>query len=912
MIHLTAHTYGYSELIVQVLNGIAKFRNSGAFDSIIGFMTLAIGTYYALLMASSSTPEGWKIYFRKLLATLAFVSVLMLPKISMLVQDHVAKKPPKPVDNIPLAFALPVGVMEQWGYVLTKGFEQAFNWSGAKRTNAYSEYGMIFPARLAKDMSQARMRDPEVVANVHSFIDRCILVRGMIGYPFTLEEVKASKDIWGLVRSKTRGVITKWTKYENGVRSLQNCTQGVEYIDSKLKDQGKDFLDHLMPKYHYGKTQTAKFLEDLGSVFGGGERADAAKLITHHLMLNALDDVVNEYEGMAYGVARAKTQYEANSWISGATAKWSLTGMLALFKVIVYASFLIVLPMMILGGGGRRYGMWITTVFSLTLWPPLLAVINMVIDFSFDPAQIISYGALATAQNKYDSIGAVASSMQAMVPFLAFWVTRMGEGGIMHMASPIMAAMSGATASAGAEVASNSRSLNNTQIGSESLNNTSSNHHNTNFESVGGESSYNLPDGTMVKEVGSSGKIFSTGDGLNQSKFASPIMMRDDMQETNSLALGKEHANHKSIGATLEKGLSHQEQNIDNYVKGLAKRIDAGERVNWSALGKNAESVANAVNYELQTGQGYQNETREMASLAVEASFGGDLPFTKIGGIVIGRGELQGQASQENSLRTINSEGKHWSQNFENIVEAGSNADFGKSWGVDSNLTHDIQSTRSANMDLRQQEQVSSDRIESLQQRAEEIRSFGSSYDVSATHLVASRLEDGGMNPLTAQRLIDNPMRANAEDRYKLNQARTEVRNELMEKISSAQRVDKTADFVESGNQHNKDSQTLIDDATNSIDTANTNAARDIRQQANNDGVSKGQVEGEIGRIYRQNTDAYKQVKADIAARNYNLKMENEKKLQKAADKAKSAQPLERAESTVSYIVDKLKPPKDR
>ena len=568
--------------------------------------------------------------------------------------------------------------------------------------------------------------------------------------------------------------------------------------------------------------------------------------------------------------------------------------------------------MMILGGGGRRYGMWTTTVFSLTLWPPLLAVINMVIDFSFDPAQIISYGALATAQNKYDAIGAVASSMQAMVPFLAFWVTRMGEGGIMHMVSPIMAAMSGATASAGAEIASNSRSMDNTQIGSESMHNTSNNHHNSNFESVGGESSYNLPDGTMVKEVGSSGKIFSTGDGLNQSKFASPIMMRDDMQETNSLALGKEHANHKSIGASLEKGLSHQEQNVDNYIKGLAKRIDAGGRVNWSALGKNAESVYNAVNYELQTGQGYQNETREMAVGRIEASFGGDIPFTKIGANVYGGIEVADTSSQNTSFGTSNVKAEHWSKNFENIVEAGNNADFGKSWGVDANLTQDIQSTRSANMDLRQQEQISSDRIESLQQRAEEIRSFGSSYDVSATHLVASRLEAGEMNPLAAQRLIDNPMRANAEDRYKLNQARTEVRDELMEKISSAQRVDKTTGFIESGNQHHQDSQTLIDDATNSIDTANTNAARNVRQQANNDGVSKKHVEGEIGRIYKQNTDAYKQVKVDIAARNYNLKMENEKKLQEAADKAKSVQPLERAESTVNYVMNKLKPPNKR
>ena len=95
MIHLTIHTYGYAELIIHVLNGIAKFRNSGAFDTIAGFTTLIIGTYYAMLMAINTTPEGWKLHFKKMLATILFVSVLILPKISMIVQDHVAKTPPK-------------------------------------------------------------------------------------------------------------------------------------------------------------------------------------------------------------------------------------------------------------------------------------------------------------------------------------------------------------------------------------------------------------------------------------------------------------------------------------------------------------------------------------------------------------------------------------------------------------------------------------------------------------------------------------------------------------------------------------------------------------------------------------------------------------------------------------------------
>ena len=905
MIHLTIHTYGYAELIVQVLNGIAKFRNSGAFDTIVGFSTLVIGSYYGMLMAVNTTPEGWKLHFRKMLGTILFVSVLVLPKISMIVQDHVAKTPPKVIDNIPLAFALPVGVLEQWGYVMTKGFEQAFNWSGVKRTNSFSEYGMVFGARLAKDVSQAEMRDPEIIANAHSFIERCILVRGAIGYPFTLEEVRDSTDLWGLVRTKTNGVITKWTKYENGRRSLENCTQGVIYLDEKLKIEGKDLLTRLMPKYHYPSMKKVSFLNDLGAVFSGGEQADAARLITHHLMLNALDDVNNQYAGMPYGVARAKTQYEANALISGATATWSLTGMLAMFKVIVYASFLIVLPMMILGGGGRRFGMWVTTVFSLTLWPPLFAIINMVIDFAYDPAQIVSYGALATAQNKYDSIGAIASTMIAIVPFLAFWVTRMGEGGIMHMASPIMAAMSGATASAGAEVASNSRSLNNTQIGSESMNNTSSNHHNSNFESVGGESSYNLSDGTMMKTTGNNQQVISTGDGINQSKFASPITMRDDMSESNALSLNHEQANHKSISASLDKGLSHQEQNVDNYVKGLAKHIDAGGKVNWSALGKNAESVQNSVNHELQTGDGYSNRTDETANMAIKSSIGFKVP-------IVGGAEIEGSlgvldaSSQETFSRFNNTQQEHWSKNFENVVEASTNKDFGQSWGADANLTQDIQSTRSTNMDLRQQEQLSHDKVESLQQRAEEIRSFGSSYDVSATHLVADRLVESGMTQLAAHRLIDNPIRANTEDRYQLNQARSAVRDELMQKISPVSSTNKVSDFTASNTNHRNDKQNLINTSTQNINSANETAGSNVRKVAASDGVSKSAVQEEMNKIHTQASGAFNDIYTGNAKGNKQMRELNQDRLEKAESNANASQPMERAKDAGDFIVDNL------
>lgn len=919
MIHLTIHSYGYSELMIHVLNAIAKFRNSGAFDTIVGFTMLAVGSYYALLMASSTTPDGWKVYFKKMLGMIAFVSILMMPKISMIVKDHVAKRPLRVIDNLPLAFALPVGLMEQWGFVMTKGFEQAFNWTGPKKTNLFSEYGLVFGGRLAKDFSESAMRDPEVVANVHSFVDRCIFTRGSIGYPFTLEEIRESKDLWRLVRSRTKGVVTKWTKYESGTRSLQNCTQGVTYLDAKLKTEGNDLLSRLMKKYHYAPIKKTAFLNDISSVFSGGQRADAAHVITHHLMLNALDDVANQYAGIAYGTARAKTQYEANAFIQGEVTNWNIAGMLALFKVIVYGIFILLVPMMIIGGFWSK---WATAAFSLTLWPPLFALLNLVIDFAFDPAQIVSFGALSSAQNKYDSIGAIASTMTAIVPFLAFWVTRMGEGGILHMASPIMSAMSGAAGAAAGEVATNSRSLNNTQMGSESINNTSSNHHNSNFESVAGESSYNLSDGTMMKITGNNQQVINSGDGINQSKFASPITMRDDMQASNATAINKEMSNHQSISTSLEKGLSHQEQNVDNYVKGLAKHVDAGGKVNWSALGKNAESVINAVNHELQNGSGYNNRTQESAGMAIKASGGLKAPI--IGGVEIeGSASISDVSSQETFSRFNNTDQEHWSKNFENVVEASMNKDFGQSWGADNNLTQDIQSTRASNIDLKEQEQMSQDKINLLQTRSEEIKSFGSSYDIAATHLVADKLMDNGMRQLEAQRLIDNPFKANAEDRYKLNDARSAVRDELMTKISPVTTSNKVADFANLKVQHSNNIGELADRGRNQVEQSANAGVNEVRSTATNDGISPENVNKQIDKTKQQNIDSLNAMKKANEERAKGLAKQNGARLKQAEQKATDAQPVQRAKNVVGYVseglesaantaLNKLKPPNKR
>jgi len=128
---LTIHAYGYSELLFHTLQGLAMFRESNFYPTVINTMVLLVGTYLAMQMAASKAEGQWRQYLLKCLGMIVFVNSLLLPKASMFIRDHVEKSYWK-VDNIPLAFALPIGAIESFGHIITMGFEQTFSLVGSR------------------------------------------------------------------------------------------------------------------------------------------------------------------------------------------------------------------------------------------------------------------------------------------------------------------------------------------------------------------------------------------------------------------------------------------------------------------------------------------------------------------------------------------------------------------------------------------------------------------------------------------------------------------------------------------------------------------------------------------------------------------------------------------------------------
>lgn len=403
---LTIHLYGYAYHMFNTLNAIAMLRNSTLYPAMVNTAALMVGVFYAWKMAASRAEGEWRQYLLKVGAMIVVINALLLPKTSMNIKDHVEKHFWR-VDNIPLAFALPIGTVEEIGHLLTIGFEQAFSAVDGRSAFNYYHHGTVFGARLSKEVLQAHVRHPEFVANMNSFIKRCVVLPAMIGHQFTKEELVATKDMWGLVSSRA-GTFTRVPMIIGGTKQelSPTCKQSVPYFDKAMKESALTDITAISIKLrapgagveynpsHLGMNEALK--GQIEALYN--DETSVENILKHNMMINSL----NQYRSGKYLTAKAQLQHEAGGLISGDLAERILTGLLTVIKNLIYGSFVFVVPLMLFAGGMQSYRGWITVCLSLQLWPPLLSMLNMMIDTAYELAHIVSYSSWSTAVKQMD------------------------------------------------------------------------------------------------------------------------------------------------------------------------------------------------------------------------------------------------------------------------------------------------------------------------------------------------------------------------------------------------------------------------------------------------------------------------------------------------------------------------------
>ncbi|WP_245969300.1 hypothetical protein [Candidatus Rickettsia colombianensi] len=343
-----------------------------------------------------------------------------------------------------------------------------------------------------------------------------------------------------------------------------------------------------------------------------------------------------------------------------------------------------------MSGGFAKYMTYLVIIVSLQLWPALNAILNMIMetysDFAEGSRQVMSYAAVSTMYKKIDTIVTIAASLQMLVPFLSFWLTKLG--GDMHLAGNIVGGVQSVSGGVGGEVATNNKNFDNYSSGNQQYGNTSANKVDTSMQYFDGTNRAQYADGTGEFITQSGEQVFSGGSGYTvsvgnrklseaddtQTQLSQGSQIMDSMLESERRSLGNAH------GTTISR--------TSDGVKAVMDKMQQGQSFNFEELGEQGKSARKVIDHaqDLVKNYGYNNRQAAEAAVKASASFGTPLMgITGSGASVSVDGSITAgnETNQVLEDRTNDSKGQSTSEDYNNLVKVLSNENWSREHGLD-------------------------------------------------------------------------------------------------------------------------------------------------------------------------------------------------------------------------------------
>ncbi len=886
--NLEIHTYGHIDSMFYILNGIAMLMNSSFGQTIMVTVAMISAAYYAMRISYAGTGD-YKIYLGKIAGMFAMMSMLLLPTTEMGIRDHISKKR-EIVSNLPFGFALPVGLYEAFGDLLTTGFEQVFT---PINNSNYRDYGMVFGARLVQESRNWRIRNPEFLENMSKFVDRCIVTEAMIGYHFTPQELIESDDIWHLVSNT--GVIMRKTPVRRGKDySLVSCSEAAKQI---LEPAFALEVENLEKRYQNVDFGLAGAVSYVGRTFDRfrpnlkkniefsfknylGVNSNAGSIIRQQMMINSLKNFSDEY-----GYARASATQESNWQIAGDLAGTYIPILMTVLKGLVYSSFIFLMPLLLVSGGWRRYLGYLTLVASFQLWAPLNAILNMFIDLYSSNSlsgiadNIVSFSTSSRIGNYTDKIVAVASGLQMAIPFLAFTMMQGGVHGFVHLAGTITGASQAAAAQAANESVTGNKSFDNYSVGNQQLYNQSGFKTDLNTSYAAGQKSYQHLDGSMEKVTAGGNTLMQRGAGITESvgstNYALETSRHGQVNEGSQNALSIHEGNTRTFTNAKSDSLTKAADQISQ----IAQAEHSGETFNYEEMGDHSQTASNTVRHarELHEKEGY--DWNQASSIAVNASVGSRVQ----GGVTIfgtgatveaslsAKGEVTASNSSNQSVGESNtlSEDSGTSENYNNIMKVLSNEFWSKDNRIDQSYS---EATRGSYEEVKRAEDqlsISAQKVDDWHKAQSIIESGGGSTKTEQyQHVVDGIKHDYGVDLKTANIMASN-YTPEARAVWKKIQNQDHYVEDLVNKI--AQDREKA-----SGDNASKRLDGFSKDANNQI---SDDVSSNIKQHAKNQGLDTDNIQNNM-----------KNKKTDLNEKFVDMKGENNQQYKESAHNSRQAE----------------------
>lgn len=485
--------FGNGEILESVLNAIVMCLNPET--GTLYTPMIRVGMMVAVLWTALYSIWGdyLKIWGKALIPFVFIPPLLFVPSTRVHIHDVVTNYR-NDVENVPLGLAWLGHYVSEFGYQITKQVDQVF---ARVEDLQYHKSGFLMASNLIQQAKTFHITNEDIAENMRNFVCQCVAYEAMLGYKYTLEDLRHSSDLWGLVSanpSKIRSFVWRQPHKQDEPANppeIISCKEGVNrlnqiwvpeldraktvfggklFASSPSLDARKEFIKYLPLSYN----------------FLSGLSKSADQILKQQMMIHSVVDGIEKKStslGNApdFAVRRAYLQQRSTYETLGAMASESLMTMKAVLEAIVYASFIFLVPLAVLPFGVKILLSWAQTLVWLQMWAPLYAILDFIMSMT---AQSKSMGMMSVSNREgitiASSVGltnlnadmaAMAGFLAMSIPFLAIALVK-GVGSFVHMASHLGNVSQGAASQAAGEAVTGNYSFGNVSEGNQQIANT--------------------------------------------------------------------------------------------------------------------------------------------------------------------------------------------------------------------------------------------------------------------------------------------------------------------------------------------------------------------------------------------------------------------------------------------------------
>ena len=658
----TVYTFGGGETLNGVFNAIAMSLNGhdGSLLEPLKRLGLILGTFWAALYALYG--DQVKVFTHWIVPMTVFMNLLFVPTATVWIHDPVHHYHQK-VDHVPYGLAALAGYVSTIGYQLTSKIEAFFSLPDDLR---YQKSGFLFASDILQKAKTFHITNSDLAENMKSFVGQCVLYDAMLGRKYTINDLRNSDDIWGLVSahpSPARSFVWRDLKLPDQPRGRPNiiaCTEGVIKFN-QLWASEITHAANLFGKKIFDKAGVinprVELLKYLPLAYGqlGHIAKDASEIIKQQMMIYSIVDSMESHSTALgnvpnFAARRAYLQQRSTYETLGAMAGETLPVMKAVLEAIIYTFFLFVIPLVLLPFGYRFLLTWAQSILWLQLWAPLYAVLNYIMTITatsktmaalaISNPQGVTIASSVGIANVNADIAAMAGYLSLSIPFLSIALVK-GVGSFVHLASHLGNVAQSAAGMAANEVTSGNLSYGNVSLGNQQILNSNMLHHamaaSYKAASVhlqdGRSEITTMADGSQVLNVGSSNLPVSLN--VAESQSAQLSQMASQSQQN---ALNHSESSSQSLSSAARSAVSLSDT--------LSKLESSGDSTSHGISTEQSQAIHHGKNLVNDFANQNQIDTGKAAQLLANGAFGNKGGAGLLSGSIGGGGEISAKEQE--------------------------------------------------------------------------------------------------------------------------------------------------------------------------------------------------------------------------------------------------------------------------